>query len=217
MTTKRTLEEWRTPEGVADLERYTWWAIVRDRPSLLNEPGYQDQVLSDFRHGIALGLARYTPDCGRTVPSFCWMTAWQRVKRGRTLRDRWRRLRRADGGVRFLDVFTDVEFYGDGTGRRPLDDQLGSDEDRPDRRMEQDTSREAARFVVARLLPAVDPRSRLIVRLRFGLDGGPPMTLREAAGAVGLTAERVRQIEATAIYRMRVRLQQMNHPTLPAG
>jgi len=48
---------------------------------------------------------------------------------------------------------------------------------------------------VRRLLAAIDDRASDILRFRFGLDGNDPMTLKEIGERVGLTRERVRQIE----------------------
>jgi RNA polymerase primary sigma factor len=49
----------------------------------------------------------------------------------------------------------------------------------------------------------LDSREREIMILRFGLDGQPPRTLREVGGHVGLTSERVRQIERVAAQKLR--------------
>ena len=46
-------------------------------------------------------------------------------------------------------------------------------------------------------------REALIVSLRFGLDGGNPRTLQEVAERVGLTRERVRQLEKGALAQLR--------------
>ena len=44
---------------------------------------------------------------------------------------------------------------------------------------------------------------RAILNCRFGLDGGEPLTLEEAGKVYGITRERVRQIEARALKRLR--------------
>ncbi len=49
-------------------------------------------------------------------------------------------------------------------------------------------------------LPAM---MRAIIRQRFGLDGTPPMTLREVGKLHDLSRERIRQIQMTALARMR--------------
>ena len=45
-------------------------------------------------------------------------------------------------------------------------------------------------------------REKLILRLRYGLEGGEPMTLESIGGRIGLTRERVRQIQAHALRRL---------------
>jgi RNA polymerase primary sigma factor len=53
------------------------------------------------------------------------------------------------------------------------------------------------------LLSGFDDMAARIIRMRFGLDGRMPLTLKEAGLEVGLTRERVRQIEQAAIARLR--------------
>jgi len=55
------------------------------------------------------------------------------------------------------------------------------------------------RNLVARL----DPRARAVVTLRFGLDEARPRTLREIAGLLSVSRERVRQIEQRALNHLR--------------
>jgi RNA polymerase primary sigma factor len=52
-------------------------------------------------------------------------------------------------------------------------------------------------------LERLHPRLRTVVHLRFGLDGHEPHTLREASDRLGLTRERVRQLEKAALKRLK--------------
>jgi RNA polymerase primary sigma factor len=53
------------------------------------------------------------------------------------------------------------------------------------------------------LLDRVDQREATILKLRYGLEGQEPMTLKEIGKQIGLTRERVRQIEHEALKKLR--------------
>jgi RNA polymerase sigma factor (sigma-70 family) len=57
-----------------------------------------------------------------------------------------------------------------------------------------------------RTTEALEPRQREVLRLRFGLDGQGPKTLREIGERFRLTRERIRQIERQAMARLREHL-----------
>ena len=63
---------------------------------------------------------------------------------------------------------------------------------------------------ISRLLAPLDEREREILKLRFGLDRGEPRTLEEVGEHFGLTRERIRQIEARAMSKLR-------HPSSDTG
>jgi RNA polymerase sigma factor (sigma-70 family) len=56
---------------------------------------------------------------------------------------------------------------------------------------------------ISRLLAPLDDREATIIRLRFGLDRGEPRTLEEVGQHFDLTRERIRQIEARAMSKLR--------------
>jgi RNA polymerase sigma factor (sigma-70 family) len=53
------------------------------------------------------------------------------------------------------------------------------------------------------LLATLPPREAQILRWRFGLDTGSPCTLQQVGDRLGLTRERVRQLEGKALNRLR--------------
>ena len=57
---------------------------------------------------------------------------------------------------------------------------------------------------IDRLLAPLNDREREIIKLRFGLDRGEPRTLEEIAQRYKLTRERIRQIEAGAMSKLRM-------------
>lgn len=89
---------------------------------------------------------------------------------------------------------------GEADGDRPLSETL------PDENAE--SPYVAAFFLLkyerlSKLMAALTDREREVLRLRFGLDGAEPTTLREIGKFLNITRERVRQIEKEALKKLR--------------
>ncbi len=56
---------------------------------------------------------------------------------------------------------------------------------------------------VVKLLARMSERERKIIQMRYGLHDGAPHTLKEIAGQMNITRERVRQIENVALRKLR--------------
>lgn len=64
------------------------------------------------------------------------------------------------------------------------------------------TSSSFLREHLREVLSTLSPREQLVLRLRFGLDDGYPLTLEEVGLDLNVTRERVRQIESKALKRL---------------
>jgi RNA polymerase primary sigma factor len=138
-------------------------------------------------------------------------------------------LRRAE--MRLQDVFgrpaTDLELAQElklspvrvrelrAAGIRPasLDAPLGSDddnsrladiiEDENAHSPSADLEEKGQLNLLQELLPKLQPREAAILRFRFGLDGGPEKTLEEVGQKFGVTRERIRQLQNSALVKLR--------------
>jgi RNA polymerase primary sigma factor len=64
--------------------------------------------------------------------------------------------------------------------------------------------RQLLREYVFQVLKDLDPREQKIIKMRFGLEDGITHTLEEVGKEFGVTRERIRQIEAKALERVKV-------------
>lgn len=75
-----------------------------------------------------------------------------------------------------------------------------------DSRPERETLRAEELDILRRLLDSIDQREARILRLRFGLEGHQPLTLKQIAEEVGLSRERVRQIVDEALTKLNAQI-----------
>jgi RNA polymerase primary sigma factor len=83
-------------------------------------------------------------------------------------------------------------------GEGSFGELLPSDAPQPDEEVEVSLAEEALKRTIADL---PDPE-RNVIQLRYGIDGDEPTPLRETGRRLGLSAERVRQIESKALERL---------------
>jgi RNA polymerase primary sigma factor len=65
------------------------------------------------------------------------------------------------------------------------------------------TNAQARSVELAEALDQLNPRMKHVVLRRFGLDGQPPQTLEDVGTDLGITRERVRQLETRALRELR--------------
>ncbi len=176
---------------------------------------------------IRQGITRALADQSRTIRVPVHMTeAYQRVtKATRRLAQRLGRTpslgevagvvdSTSDRVAQTIQVFQDVVSleYPIGDGETLLGDFI------PDKEAPQPDSQVGLKEMtreVARALGALSPREAAVIRLRFGIGQGEAMTLEEVGQILGVTRERIRQIEEKALMKLRApEFQQILRPLL---
>ena len=66
-----------------------------------------------------------------------------------------------------------------------------------------EAGRQLLRRELMSVLKSLTPREERVIMLRFGLDDGRPRTLEELGKEFNVTRERIRQIEAKALRKLR--------------
>jgi RNA polymerase primary sigma factor len=79
-----------------------------------------------------------------------------------------------------------------------LGDLIAADGPRPGDQLAEEVRDEALHSLVNSL----EDRDRQVIALRFGLDNGEPQTLEEIGQRIGVTRDRVRQLEAASLRRL---------------
>jgi len=93
-------------------------------------------------------------------------------------------------------------------------DASGGDEDDQDQSIEsmlldenseqpgEELSADEEKAKVLRLLDEIDPREAMVLRLHYGIDTEKPLTMKQIGAKLGLTRERIRQIQRHALTRL---------------
>jgi RNA polymerase primary sigma factor len=84
-------------------------------------------------------------------------------------------------------------------------------EDVHSERPDEETAQKLRRAELAEALLRLNPRMQRVVTLRFGLDGNAPQTLEQVGVGLGITRERVRQLESRALRELRLVAPDLEH------
>lgn len=108
-------------------------------------------------------------------------------------------LKKASLVARVARAFTSPVRHGDEESGMQLSEMLADDRSTDPAEAIFDNHRSE---IVTELLASIDERAARILKMRFGLEGEDPLTLKEIGQKIGLTRERVRQIERDALQRI---------------
>jgi RNA polymerase primary sigma factor len=151
-------------------------------------PAYMAQLLTEWRRASA----QLQEDLGRPPTQEEVAAKLNLPKKKLSLIKKAIRIYNAvPGSDQAEDVQTIDETLMDGRGKTPATDLIAADELRE----------------VLHLLDGMDPREATVLRMRFGLNGEEPKTLHAIGESLGLTRERVRQIEQEALGKLRCSLE----------
>ena len=92
-----------------------------------------------------------------------------------------------------------------------LDNYVGSDEDKTFLDSIEDEDSNVEKAIIAKtlkssideIISSLDPREAEIIMKRYGFDGGNPQTLEELGESMGVSRERVRQLESRALEKLK--------------
>lgn len=167
----------------------SYWIKQSIKRALINSaktiriPAYMVELLSKWRRATA----RLTEELGRTPTN---------EEVARVLGVAKKKLPIIRKAIRINNSTTqsDQSESGWSLGEMVQDERLKSPDDQM---LDHDILRHAME-----LLGDLEERDAAVLRMRFGLGGDEPKTLKEIGVALGLTRERVRQIETEALRRM---------------
>jgi RNA polymerase primary sigma factor len=170
-----------------------YWIRQSIRRALINTsrpirlPAYMNQLLTEWRRASAA----LHEELGRAPTD---------EEIARRLKLTPRKLRLVKKAIRIHNAIPEGESGDDGV---PLDELVADNRGpAPDARL----AKNDELGQVLRLVSELEPREAAVLRLRFGLDGQEPKTLQEIGECLGLTRERVRQIERLALGRLQEQL-----------
>ncbi|MDE6107835.1 MAG: RNA polymerase sporulation sigma factor SigK [Oscillospiraceae bacterium] len=151
--------------------------------------GDQDDLISIGTIGLIKGISTFKPDKGVRLATYASRCIENEVLMY------FRSQRKTQGDVSLSDTL-DAEDEG---GSLSLMDVLKVE----DTMLENLTVKDAGKEVRASVEHCLDDREKMVITLRYGLTGAPPLTQREIAQQCGISRSYVSRIEKKALEKLR--------------
>ncbi len=164
-----------------------------------------DDIVSEGMLGLRKAISKYEFRKGAKLSTYAVWWIRQKISRALVYQRGPVRLSGYIGGPAeraLINSLNEPAYPGDSESPEQIDlledERNGSDISRADSRINSSS--------IKSLLQELSLREQIILKRRFGLDGRPGGTLEEVAKPFGLTRERIRQIQAKALKKLRKKL-----------